>query len=118
MAKLADGLVTLGLIVLGLVLMATPLAIWVAWSGTMLVIVLATGAAAGVLYCVLVRFEKPAAPAPGDASRRVRRATLSDDAMEEVRKLHPLVHHNRRSGSPEFRGAMDRLKKHLGERRS
>ncbi len=46
MAKFADSLITHGLIFLGLVLMATPLALWVAWTETIFLAVLATGAAA------------------------------------------------------------------------
>ena len=43
MAKYADSLITLVLILLGLVLMATPLALWVAWTDTILFAVLAAG---------------------------------------------------------------------------
>ena len=39
MAGFADRFVTPALMLLGLILMATPLALWVAWTDTILVIV-------------------------------------------------------------------------------
>lgn len=113
MTRFADTLVSFGLVVLGLILMATPLAIWVAWSGTVLVIVLATGTAAGVLYCVLVRFEKPASTKGREAPAKAPPEGLPEPVMDELQKLHPFVHHNRQSESPEFHAAMRRVKKRL-----
>ena len=60
--KFTDSLITRGLILLGFVLMLTPLALWVAWTETIFLGVLATGAATLVLYGVLERFERPADP--------------------------------------------------------
>ncbi len=67
MAKFADSLITHGLIFLGLVLMVTPLALWVAWTETNFLGVLATGAIALVLYGVLDRFERPANPSQSES---------------------------------------------------
>ena len=85
--RIAESLVTLGLTLLGLVLVATPLALWVAWSDTMLFAVLAAGAAAGVLYCLLARFEQPARPAQGKASGIVRREALPDWILGDLQRL-------------------------------
>ena len=63
MAGFADRFVTPAPMLLGPILMATPLALWVAWTDTILFIVLAAGVAAAVLYCILVRYERPDAPA-------------------------------------------------------
>ena len=113
LAKLADGLITPGLMLLGLVLMVTPLALWVAWTGTILIVVLAAGATAGVLYCVLVRFEKPADAAQSEPADCVRVKNLPDKIIEELQRLHPFIHHHRPSGGPKFRTAMYHLKRHL-----
>ena len=116
LAKLADGLITPGLMLLGLVLMVTPLALWVAWTGTILIVVLAAGATAGVIYCVLVRFEKPADPARSEPSDYVRVKNLPEKIIDELQRLHPFVHHHRPSGGSKFRAAMYRLKKELYRR--
>ena len=113
MARFADSLITLGLMLLGLVLMVTPLALWVAWTETILIVVLATGATAGVLYCVLVRFERPANPAQSEPSDYVRVENLPDKIIEDLQRLHPFIHHHRPSGGSKFHAAMYHLKRHL-----
>ena len=113
MAKFADSLITHGLIFLGLVLMATPLALWVAWTETIFIGVLATGAAALVLYGVLDRFERPANPARSETSDDVRAGNLPDEIIVELQDLHPFIHHHRPTGGPKFHTAMFRLKKYL-----
>ena len=113
MAKFADNLTNLGLLLLGLVLTATPLALWVAWTETLFLVVLATGAIAGVLYCLLLQFEKPAGPAQRQAIDHVRLGSVPDRNIEELQRLHPFIHHHRASGGPRFRAAMYRLKRLL-----
>ena len=110
MAKYADNLSGLGLLLLGLVLMVTPLALWVAWTEALLIAVLAAGILAGVLYCVLIRYEKPAAPVRSGGSDDLRLADLPDEDIEELQRLHPYIHHHRASGGPKFRRAMAHLK--------
>ncbi len=113
MAKFADSLITHGHILLGLVLMVTPLALWVAWTKTIFLAVLATGATALVLYGVLDRFERPANLAQSETSDDVRAEILSDEIVVELQDLHPFIHHHRPSGGSKFHTAMNRLKKHL-----
>jgi len=113
MAKLADNLATLGLIFLGLVLMVTPLALWVAWTESLFLAVLATGVTAGVLYCLLVGFEKPADPARSETSDDLRLGDVPDRYIEELQGLHPFIHHHRASGGPKLRRAMDHMKRYL-----
>ncbi len=113
MAKFADRLIALGLILLGFVMVVTPLALWVAWTDTILLAVLATGVAAGVLYCVLVRFERPATPAQVGTAGDVRVENLPEKMIRELQKLHPFIHHHRPSGGPKFRAAMLHMKRYL-----
>ncbi len=75
-AKFVNSLIHHGLILLGLVLMMTPLAMWVAWTETIFLGVLATGATALVLYGVLDRFERPANPAQIETSDSIRAVNL------------------------------------------
>ncbi len=113
MAKFADSLITHGLLLLGLVLMVTPLALWVAWTETIFLGVLATGATALVLYGVLDRFERPANPAQSETSDFVRAEILPDKIIGDLQNLHPYIHHHRPSGGSKFHTVMYRLKKHL-----
>ena len=116
MARSANNLMTAGLLLLGLVLMVTPLALWVAWTDAIFLVVLATGAMAGVLYCVLVRFERPADANQSEASEDVPAGNLPGTMIEDLQRLHPFIHHHRPTGGPKFRRAMTRLKKHLYSR--
>ncbi len=111
MAKYADSLITLGLTLFGLVLVVTPLALWVAWTETIFLVVLVTGATAAALYCVLARFERP--PAQSEPSDYIRPVILLDKFILELQRLHPFIHHHRRSGGPKFHTAMYHFKKHL-----
>ena len=113
MARFADGLITRGLIFLGLVLMMTPLALWVAWTETIFLGVLATGAAALLLYGVLDSFERPVGPARSGASGGARAKILPDGMIAELQNLHPFIHHHQPSGGPKFHAAMSRLKRLL-----
>ena len=113
LAKFTDSLINHGLILLGFVLMLTPLALWVAWTETIFLGVLATGAAALVLYGILERFEKPADPAQRESSDYVRAKVLPVESIEDLQDLHPFIHHLRPTGSPKFQIAMCNLKKHL-----
>ena len=108
--NLTDGLTTLGLNVLGVTLMITPLALWVAWNGTVMVIVLATGTMSGVLYCLLVLYEKPTDLAQGESATNGPLETVPDAFVEELHGLFPLTYHHRRLGDPKFQRKMDRLK--------
>lgn len=122
MAKFTDNLIDAGLTCLGLILMVSPLALWIAWTEAILVLVLMAALAAGVLYCILIRFEKPAMPTHRK-SYDVRRPenfpgnltdTLPENLTRELHGLHPFIHHHRptRMG-PKFQAAMDRLKRYL-----
>jgi hypothetical protein len=116
MARSASSLMTAGLLLLGLVLMVTPLALWVAWTDAIFLIVLATGAMDGVLYCVLVRFERSADPAQSETTGDFPVDNLPGTIIEDLQRLHPFIHHHRPNGGPKFRTVMNRLKKHLYSR--
>lgn len=113
MPKTGDNLIATGLAILGLILMATPLALWVAWSGPVLLLILGTGLAAAVLFCVLVGYERPPDPSEKIRNAEPRRATAADAATEEIRNLHTFVYHNRLSATARFRAAMARLRERL-----
>ncbi len=111
MAKFADSLITRGLMLLGFAMMLTPLALWVAWTETIFIVVLVTGAMAAALYSFLARFERP--PAQSEPSDYVRPVILLDKSILDLQRLHPFIHHHRPSGGPKFHTAMYHIKKHL-----
>ncbi len=111
--RLIDGLANLGLNLLGATLMITRLALWVARTETVRFIALATGVMAGALYCVLVRYEKPADLAHGESAFNGPTETVPDAFVEQLHGLFPLTYHHRRLGNPKFQRKMDRLKRLL-----
>ena len=113
MSRTGDNLITTSLAILGLILMATPLALWVAWSGPILLLVLAIGLAAGVLFCILVGYERPPDPSESGRNAQHPHSTTADKVTEEIRGLHPFIYHNRLSATARFRAAMARLPERL-----
>ena len=113
MARLADDFRSWGLISLGVILMMTPLALWVAWTGTMLLIVLATGTLAGVLYCVLAETQEPANLGQGVSPKYGPVESLPYGFVEALHEISPLTYHHRIIGSPIFQRKMVRLKELL-----
>lgn len=91
----------------GLVLAATPLALWIAWSpalfvGTLVVVVLGAG-----LLVLLTE----AQPEHG-AGEGVR---LSDEFLQEVQRLHPMIYHHSGRRSSRFQRTMRRLSQMIRE---
>ena len=107
---LAEGLRDFALAALGIILLMSLPAIWVAWTGKMLLVVFAIAATAGVFYCALyayhqaLRRDHPRVPIPE------RTQILTDRFVAELHGLFPLIYHNRRLGDPVFQRKMDRLK--------
>ena len=96
MNRLARGLNAFGMVVLGLTLTMIPLAMWVSWSLPLFLIVLAIGGTAGVLLCVLARFEDPVAP-EGAPTDRERQRVWYDKLAATLADAHPMsYHHGRR----------------------
>ena len=93
---------------LGLVMMLSLPAIWVAWTPNMLLGIVATSMAAGVFYCLLYR-EEPLGEI-GDRADRSAITHLTDEAVNDLSGLGPLVFHHRKAGDPEFQRKIDELK--------
>ena len=93
---------------LGLIMAATPLALWVAWSQTGFILVLAVFATAIVLFSMLSVFDEPRGSDQRDAESTAR---LSDEFLSELSDMGPWVYHHRRPGDPDFQRKMDLLKK-------
>ena len=105
----------LGTTVLGMIVVATPLAIWVSWTEWMFIGVIVTGIAAAALFIAL----DPAEPREGrdqpDSSKTVTR--LDDQIVAELSNLHPFVYHNRLSAERRLQTTLDKVKEALRGRR-
>ncbi len=102
--------------ILGIVLVLTPLALWVAWSKQALLLVMAIGIAAmiGLLLCRwLTDDNRYAAHGGSERSPRIGPASLSDEFVAELSSMGPWTYHNRLTGDYRFRMKMERLRKLL-----
>ena len=95
----------------GLVIVAMPLAVWVAWTETVFFLVLAAGFVASALFCALAwlapqsHVEQPAAAE--------RRTVPPERSVAELQRLFPLIYDHRHPGDPAFQRKMERLRKLL-----
>ena len=111
--KLVEGLTTFGVNFFGVALMITPLALWVAWTETVLYIVLAAGFMAATLYCLLYLYEQRADLRMSASATSCPAESVPDEFVAELHDLFPLTYHHRRLGDPAFQRKMDRLKRLL-----
>ncbi len=112
---LGEGLREFALGALGIILVLSLPAIWVAWTGQMLVVVLAIAATAGVFYCALYGYHQSLSSDHPNLPVPKRTQILTDRFVAEVHSLFPLIYHNRRPGDPVFQRKMDRLKSLLND---
>ena len=110
---LAEALRNVGMIVFGIILALTPLALWVAWTETVFMIVLSVGAIAGVLCCVLADGPDAVLEDRRELSRPRSTEPSPDEFVAGLHGLFPLIYHHRRIGDPFFQRKLDRLKKLL-----
>ncbi len=86
-----DRLRSIGVVVLGIILAAVPLALWVAWTSAIFLVVLAMGWASAVLIIALVDWQRFA----GDNENALRggasAASVSDEFVAEVQRISPLT---------------------------
>ena len=97
--------------VVGLVLAALPLALWIAWTPLVFVGVLITGVASVALLVFLLDYRRSAVEEPADASERHRGSAVPDEFVEEIHRIMPLTYHHGRMGRGPFRGTMEKLRR-------
>jgi hypothetical protein len=101
----------IGVTVCGIVLAATPLALWVAWTPNGFLVVLATAAVSVVSLGVLLsRLSRSGEAADGGNDDGMRRR-LPERFVEEIHAIYPLNYHHSRIEKPRFRRTMDRLRR-------
>ena len=102
----------IGEAVLGLVLAATPLALWIAWTATLVLCVMLLALLCVVLLALLVESAPPGEHRDGET------AALPPEFIEEVHRLFPLTYHHSRHETARFRQAMQKIAELAGIRRS
>ena len=107
--RLGDWLSDLGMAVLGIIVAMIPLALWVAWTEFLFVMVLAVGAIALVLIYMMAESGSSVAGDDRVPDKSIPRIRLSDEFIEELHRLYPLIYHHGRRGGVRFRKSMDRL---------
>ena len=106
----------IALTALGLILAATPLALWVAWSQPVFVLILVTGGLAGVFFYLLyVDHSEPDERGRTDHREKIHR--LDERVLSELSDMGPFVYHNRLSGDSRFVAGMRRLKQSIAVER-
>ena len=101
----------LGTSVLAVIILVTPLALWVSWTGSMFVGVIVLGVTAAALYCLLDRTGTPRGRDQAASPRTVDR--LDEQTVEELSNLQPFVYHNRLSVERHLRNTLDKVKETL-----
>jgi hypothetical protein len=101
----------LGSTLLAMVVVATPLAMWVSWTEGIFVGVIVVGLVAALLYCVVERGGAPAGRDPLGPSKTVSR--LDDRMVKDLSDLQPFVYHNRGSAEARIRRTFDKVKEAL-----
>lgn len=101
---------SIGVTVLGIVLAATPLALWVAWTPFGFMVVLGTAAVSVVLLGFLMSSLPAETGDPRSGDSDETRPMISDEFVEEIHKLLPLTYHHSRIEKARFRRTMARLR--------
>jgi len=91
---------------LGIVLAATPVALWIAWEPEILLAVLALALASALLLVLVHRLDPAQHAAP-----TWRHPELRDQFFVEMHRVFPLVHHHRRTLSGRFGEAMRKVRR-------
>jgi len=104
--------------ILGIFLVLTPLALWIAWSPGVLFAVLGGGIAAALalLACRWLAQRYRAQTAAIAAAPPIGPPPVSDRFLAELSGMGPFTYHNRLTGDYKFRLKMARLRRLLGPR--
>jgi hypothetical protein len=101
------------MVLLGIILALVPPALWVAWTESMLFLVVAIGVVSAVVLVVLADTD-PEGIEDAEAARRVaERRILADRSVAEIHRVFPLTYHHSRVEGTRFRQAMEKVRQLL-----
>lgn len=113
--RLAERLGHIGATGLGIVLAVTPVALWIAWTATLVVGIMLIAIASAVLFVWLTELPQRRAQNHSGDDGAGSGVVLPDEFIEEVHRLFPLTYHHSRHETARFRRAMRRLSVLIGE---
>jgi hypothetical protein len=108
---LPEQLARAGATAFGLVLSALPVAMWVAWSPMVFVLVVATGAVSAAMLIVLIDRCGVESDRPSASASAGPHAVPPGEFVEELHRIFPLTYHHSLVGRSRFRHAMGRLRR-------
>lgn len=115
---LTERLAHIGVTGLGVVLAATPLALWIAWTAALIVWVMLIAMVSAALLALLTEFPCRRTQDQSGPEGTGSRVILPEEFIEEVHRLFPLTYHHSRLETPRFRRAMKRLSRLIEESKS
>jgi hypothetical protein len=104
-----ERLAGIGESVLGMVLALMPVALWVAWTPFVWLIVVAVGVFAGALLVALEYWR----PQAHESANSPRRELPPDEAIAAIHEVFPLTYHHSFRETTRFRLAMDTVRRVL-----
>ena len=110
----ADQLRSIGMTLLGIVLALIPPALWVAWTETGLLAVVAVGVACAAALVVLADSQPQVVEDRQHYDDSKTRKTLSDASIVEIHRIFPLTYHHSLVEKARFRQTMDKIRRMLG----
>lgn len=91
---------------LGIVLAVTPVALWIAWTATLVVWIMLVAVACAMLLSMVESSLPSSRSQRNGAGGRV---VLPEEFIEEVHRLFPLTYHHSRHGATRFQQSMKRM---------
>jgi hypothetical protein len=107
--RLLASLFNIGELGLGMILAATPVALWIAWTATLVVCVMLVAIVSAALFVLLTERLRQRGQNQSGREGAGSGVILPDEFIEEVHRLFPLTYHHSRLETPRFRQAMKRL---------
>jgi hypothetical protein len=115
--RLVERLAHIGVTGLGIVLAVTPVALWIAWTATLVVCVMLVAIVSAALFVLLTELLHQRTQNQSGHEAAGGGVILPDEFIEEVHRLFPLTYHHSRHETTRFRQAMQRLSRLIEESR-
>jgi len=111
--RLIGSLRSIATTLLGIALSVVPLALWVAWTETILLAIIAVGATSAVLLVVLAEREVPLPDGSNSVHRPYTRPTIPDESVADLHQIFPLTYHHSLKASARFARAMEKISRRM-----
>jgi hypothetical protein len=112
--RVAYQLRSVGVTVLGIVLALIPPALWVAWTPTGLLGVVAVGVVSAAVLVVLVDWGPQDVEDRQSAHDAKARKAMIDASIVEIHRIFPLTYHHSLVEKDRFRQTMEKIRRLLG----